>query len=103
MKASVKTLKSAAQYSPGISKLHDACDTFLKLASSYMAQTIEEGGPYSDQLHQQLPAEAFDVTSLSYQDWNEMLDDWELGLGGENAREISSFLTEGFFPSSEQP
>lgn len=29
---------------------------------------------------------------LSQQDWNGMLDDWDLGLGAENAREMSVFF-----------
>ena len=89
MEVSVETLKSAAQYSSGVAKLHDACETFFKLAKAYMAQTIQN-------LHQQPAAEPFDPASLYGQDWDAMLDDWDLGLGGENAREMSSFLTGSF-------
>ena len=95
MEISVKTLKSAAQYSSGVAKLHDACETFFNLAKAYMAQTIKRGESYP--LHQQRASEAFDPTSLYRQDWDAMLDHWDLGLGGENAREMSSFLTGGFF------
>ena len=94
MEVSVKTLKSAAQYSSGVAKLHDACETFFNLAKTYMAQTIEAGDACEGPLQQQPTTETFDVASLYGQDWDAMLDDWDLGLGGENAREMSSFLTE---------
>ena len=96
MEASVETLKSAAQYSSGVAKLHDACETFFNLAKAYVAQTINEGESHDGPLHQQHATETFDLTSLYGQDWDAMLDDWDLGLGGENAREMSSFLTGSF-------
>ncbi|MCJ1233243.1 hypothetical protein MMC14_001198 [Varicellaria rhodocarpa] len=95
MEASVETLKSAAQYSSGVASLHDACETFFNLAKAYMAQTIKNGDSYDGALHQQPTTEIFDLTSLYGQDWDVMLDDF--GLGGENAREISSFLAGGLF------
>lgn len=87
MEDSVQTLKLAMQASPGISKLHDACETFFNLAKSYMAQVLRdaEGQPVFG---------SFDMTS---RDWNQLLDDWELGLAGENAREMSSFLSGGLY------
>ena len=97
MEVSVETLKSAAQYSSGVARLHDACETFFNLAQAYMAQTVRNGESYEDTLHQQPGREAFDQTSLYGQDWDAMLDHWDLGLGGENAREMSSFLTGSFF------
>jgi len=99
----VETLKSAAQYSPGIAKLHDACETFFKLAKAYMAQTNRREESYDGPLHQQSATEAFDVTSLYGREWDAMLDDWDLGLGGENAREMSSFLTGSFFSWPNMP
>ena len=103
MEVSVQTLKSAAQYSSGVAKLHDACETFFSLAKAYMAQTIKKREPYEGTLHQQPATEAFDPTSLYGQNWDAMLDDWELGLGGENAREVSSFLTESFLSWPNMP
>lgn len=103
MEVSVQTLKSAAQYSSGVAKLHDACETFFNLAKAYMAQTIKKGESYEGPLHQQPAAQAFDPTSLYGQDWDAMLDDWDLGLGGENAREVSSFLTGSFFSWPNMP
>lgn len=94
MEVSVQTLKSAAQYSSGVAKLHDACETFFNLAKAYMAQMIKKGEPGEGSLH---ATEAFDPTTLYGQDWDAMLDDWDLGLGGESAREMSSFLTGSFF------
>ncbi len=96
MEVSVQTLESAAQYSAGVAKLHDACETFFNLAKAYMTQTSRKGESYEGPLHQQPAIEAFDPTSFHGQDWDAMLDDWDLGLGGENAREMSSFLTGGF-------
>ena len=104
MERSVETLKSAAQYSPGVAKLHDACQTFYNLAKAYMAQTVESGESSKGPLHQRPAAvEASDTISLNGQDWDAMLDDWDLGLGGENAREMSSFLAGGFFSGSNIP
>jgi hypothetical protein len=97
MEVSVETLKSAAQHSSGVTKLHDACEVFFNLARAYMAQTIKKGESYDGPLNPQPATEAFDPTSLHGQDWDAMLDDWDLGLGGENAREMSSFLAGSFF------
>ena len=77
MSASVNTLKQAAQASPGISKLRDACEHFFDLAKSYMAQVLRDGDG-------QPVLGSFDMSS---RDWNQLLDEWELGLAGENARE----------------
>lgn len=68
-----------------------------------MAQTIKKGESYEGPLHQQPTTEAFDLTSPYGQDWDAMLDDWDLGLGGENAREMSSFLTGSFFSWPNMP
>lgn len=103
MEVSVQTLKSAAQYSSGVAKLRDACETFFNLAKAYMAQTIQKGASYEGPLHRQPATEAFDPTSLYGQDWGAMLDDWDLGLGGENAREMSSFLAGSFFSWPNMP
>ncbi|KAF7513801.1 hypothetical protein GJ744_007852 [Endocarpon pusillum] len=97
MEVSLETLKSAAQHSSGVTKLHDACEMFFNLAKAYMAQTMKKGESYDGPLHQQPATGAFDQTSLHGLDWDAMLDDWDLGLGGENAREMSSFLTGSFF------
>ena len=79
MEVSVETLKSAAQYSSGVAKLHDACETFFNLAKAYMAQTVKKGEFYDGTMHQQPATEAFDPISLYGQDWDAMLDDWDLG------------------------
>lgn len=104
MEVSVETLKAAAQYSSGVAKLHDACETFFNLAKAYMAQTSKNGVKSNDgPLHQQPAMEVFDPISLNGQDWDAMLNEWDLGLGGENAREMSSFLTGGFFSMPNMP
>jgi hypothetical protein len=97
MEVSVETLNSAAQYSSGVAKLHEACETFFNLARAYMTQTIKKSQSFNGPLHQHPATEAFDLTSLHGRKWDAMLDDWDLGLGGENAREMSSFLTGSFF------
>ena len=102
MEVSVGTLKSAAQYS-GVAKLHDACETFFNLAKAYIARTIKKGESYEGPLHQQPVVEAFDPTSLCGQDWDAMLDDWDLDLRGENAREMSSFLSGSSFSWPNMP
>ncbi|KAL8748475.1 MAG: hypothetical protein Q9184_007277, partial [Pyrenodesmia sp. 2 TL-2023] len=96
MEVSVETLKSAGQYSSGVAKLHHACEKFFNLAKAYMAQA-------KGTLHQQLAREPLDPTSLYGQDWDAMLDDWDLGLGVENAREMSSFLIGGLYPWPSMP
>ena len=93
MEVSVETLKSAAQYSSGVAKLYHACETFLNLARSYMTQTRSN----NIHLNQPPPTSAFNPTDFSGQEWDEMLDNWDLGLGVDDAREMSSFLTGGFF------
>jgi hypothetical protein len=97
MEASVETLRAAAQLSSGLTKLHNACESFFDLAKAHMAQTISNRESQEGHLHQQPGMEAVDLTDLYSQDWNAMLDDWDLGLGGESAREMSSFLSGGFF------
>lgn len=97
MEVSLETLKAAAQHSSGVTKLHDACEMFFNLAKAYMAQAIKRGESYDGPLHQQPATGVFDQTSLHGLDWDTMLDDWDLGLGGETAREMSSFLTGSFF------
>lgn len=92
MEVSVETLRCAAQHSSGVAKLHDACETFFNLAKAYVAKTTRKADFYD-----RGPAtETLDPTSLYRQDWDAMLDDWDLGIGGENAREMSSFLSGGF-------
>ena len=96
MEASVTTLKSAAQHSSGVAKLHDACETFFNLAKAYMAHTTKQGESHGSAQHQYPAMEACDLTSFYRQDWDAMLNDWDLGLSGEYAREMSSFLTGSF-------
>ena len=97
MRASVETLKAAAQYSSGVAKLHLACETFFKLASAYMAQVIKKSESSESQLLEQPVAKAFGPASLYGQDWDTMLDGWDLGLAGESAREMTSYVTGNFF------
>lgn len=77
MALTLDTLKSAAQHSSGIAKLYEACETFFNLAKAHM-----------DHVEQQIDV-GFQGHDL---DLDAMLDEWELGLAGENAREMSLFL-----------
>ena len=63
-----------------------------------MAQRLREEETNIGPVYQESAMEIFDVASLSKQDWDDMFKEWELGLSGETAREVSSFLTNGFFP-----
>lgn len=103
MELSIQTLRSAAQYSSGVAKLRDACEAFFNIAKAYMVQTIKKGESHEGPPHQQPATEVFDPTSLNGQDWDAMLNDWDLGLGGENAREMSSFLTGSLFSWPDTP
>ena len=78
MSVTIETLKSVSNYSRGVAKLYDACDTFLNLAKDYMDKVVGE------QIWTGF--EGYDM------DLDAMLDEWELGLAGEDAREMSSFL-----------
>ena len=104
------TLHGAAQLSQSVSKLHRACRIFYQIAKIYMnhrPQTVEPPGYQGDmpqpsaslpltETPQQLPQLDSDIDlpdfPLSHEDWNGMLDEWDLGLGAENAREMSSYF-----------
>lgn len=96
LEASVNTLRSAAVFSKGIAKLHEACDTFLKLAKGYISSAGQADESWPRDAQHPTATDIFDPTSLSQQDWDAMFDDWDLGLGGENARNMSYVFTGGF-------
>lgn len=86
-----------AQYCSGLKNLHSACITFYQLAEKYMAQAA----PQPELRHQEPAAAAaeevkpehLDPMAFSQSEWDSMLDSWDLGLGGENAREMANVLS----------
>ncbi|KAL8991741.1 MAG: hypothetical protein Q9169_007695 [Polycauliona sp. 2 TL-2023] len=107
----VSTLWSAAEHSPTIKKLHYACNSFHQIAKAYIARQSQHippagtdpVGTFTDwQNMNGLGDAAFQPMSdslLSQQDWDLMLNDWDLGLGTLDARQMSSFLE--LLPSSQ--
>lgn len=96
LEASVKTLESAAAFSKGITKLHDACNTFLKLARGHLSSTSQADESWHNDMQYPSATDTFDPTALSQHDWDAMFDNWDLGLGGEDARSLSHVFTGGF-------
>ena len=95
MQASIETLRAAAEHSDGIAKLYTACETFYNLARVYMKQESEADREQAN-ASQMGSIDSFETSAFYQQDWNTMLNNWELGIGGENAREMSVFLSESF-------
>ncbi|EXJ56725.1 hypothetical protein A1O7_07069 [Cladophialophora yegresii CBS 114405] len=108
----VDTLHSAAQLSASVSKLYRACRIFYQIAKTYMSRPAESRPPVPDARASAIvpsntspqaqytttyapdPASDIDLPDfpLSQEDWNGMLDEWDLGLGAENAREMSAYF-----------
>ncbi|KAL8918412.1 MAG: hypothetical protein Q9172_005443 [Xanthocarpia lactea] len=100
----VSTLRSAAEQSHAIEKLHFACNSFHHIAKAYVARGSQhvpslrvgaESG-YSDWQPSDgigdASSQPLSDSLLSQQDWDLMLSDWGLGLGTLDARQMSSFL-----------
>ncbi|KAL8905955.1 MAG: hypothetical protein Q9171_006466 [Xanthocarpia ochracea] len=100
----VSTLRSAAEQSHAIDRLHFACSSFHHIAKAYVARKSQhppslrvgaESG-YSDWQPSDGNGDAsfqpLSESLLSQQDWDLMLSDWDLGLGTLDARQMSSFL-----------
>ena len=100
----VSTLESAVEQSAAIRKLHHACSNFHQIAKAYVAHRSRHVALGTDSTENVVTdCQLLGVTgepdpqslpdfSLSQQDWDLMLDDWNLGLGAEDARNFSSFL-----------
>lgn len=100
----VSTLRSAAEQSHTVKKLYQACNSFHQIAKAYVARQSQHLPPaaagaesnFADwQPMDGLGDVAFQPLSdslLSQQDWDLMLNDWDLGLGTLDARQMSSFL-----------
>ncbi|KAJ4519477.1 hypothetical protein HRR83_004499 [Exophiala dermatitidis] len=121
----VCTLQGAAQASDGVSKLYRACTVFSHVATVYLGKGQGHADPTNHTSYQTgesaqpghnvgptptyalQPETSFGATGLqdipfSQQDWNDMFDDWDFGLGAENAREMSTFL-ESSLAGADQP
>ncbi|KAL8852068.1 MAG: hypothetical protein Q9221_002998 [Calogaya cf. arnoldii] len=100
----VSTLRSAAEQSHKLKKLHYACSSFYQIAKAYVARQSQILPParagVEDTYANWQPFDgagdaAFEPlsdASLSQQDWDLMLSEWDLGLGTLDARQMSSFL-----------
>ena len=112
----VSTLRSASQVAPTINKLRDACEKFCQIGTAYLAQ--EEA--VAPQFNNSKPVSSSDVlpdgplaypTQMDFQamsdfpmqqgEWDGMLNEWDLGLGAENAREMTAWFET--YMSAQQP
>lgn len=115
LKAVVNALESVADMSPGVGKLYRACRIFYQIASMYLAQDgvddepVLQGPAYppaasSMQVLPQYLVPAWLQASFSssdagmpelplfQQDWNDMLDGWDLGTDGRDSRDNSTIF-----------
>jgi hypothetical protein len=115
---SVHTVQSIAQRSPNVTKLLRACQSFYRIASDYHNQKTKpihffDAAEATTQIPVQGPipvgqesfesdSSGFNYMDFSMQNWDQMLDGWELGLGAESAREMTSYF-EQFPPISGFP
>lgn len=95
----VSVLEGAAQKSSACFKLHSACSKFTKIAETLLAQdamssTVKETSTQPSPV----PADAYvgDFPSMDFpmsqSDWDGMLNEFDLGLGVESAREMTSYF-----------
>lgn len=102
--AFVLTLQSAAEQSRAVKKLYHACKSFHQIAEAYIANqtrhVTQSRGRGTNAHADSRPMDRagdtafqpFSETLMSQQDWDMMLQDWDLGLGTEDARHMSNFL-----------
>jgi Fungal specific transcription factor domain len=111
----VRSIRGASQVAPAISKLRNACEKFCQIATAYLAQEAPESSralPRDSSASTQYPPStnadismtggiaypsAADYQQLSdfpmqQGDWDGMLNEWDLGLGVENAREMTGWF-----------
>ncbi|KAL8942077.1 MAG: hypothetical protein Q9211_001553 [Gyalolechia sp. 1 TL-2023] len=109
--AFVSTLQSAAEQSRAVEKLYRACRSFHQIAEAYIANRSGRVTLMKDKDEKvvtdcqplgrmsEADFQPLSETSLSQQDWDFMLIDWDLGLGTEDARQMSNFLD--LFPNTQ--
>ncbi len=110
----VNTLDTAAHLSASVSKLYRACRIFYQIAKIYLSHPATNSQPSNSQQalrattilpshmspNQQyttaIPDSGGDIDlpdlPLSHEDFNGMLDEWDLGIGAENARQMSAYF-----------
>lgn len=100
----VATLKTVAEISPVVKKVLNACSNFLQIAKIYVATKNKQAAlsdtaaedvitdPQTLDKTQETNLEPLPQFSWSQQDWDLMLSEWDLGLGAEDARQMSSYL-----------
>lgn len=94
------TLEGTVQLSSGVSKLYQVCLRFYQIAKAYLehfestASLIGAGSGMTDlMMANTLPQAGETLEEMDFQqDWDGLLDEWDLGLGAENAREMSSYF-----------
>ncbi|WQF85654.1 hypothetical protein CDEST_10668 [Colletotrichum destructivum] len=99
----VSSLQHAAQQSPSIAKLHHVCNAYHRVGRLYFEgghrkrKSLESGETYNG-----VQGNSNDLTGtpstldtnsvLPIITWDGLFDEWNLGLGEENALEVNSFL-----------
>lgn len=111
---STKTIQSICEKSAGVVKLVQTCQSFYQTACRHYdrphSQTTwpQQNTPALVTLAGTATApdpvlagqDSFDINPSTFNnidfsmqnDWDQMLDGWELGLGAESAREMTSYL-----------
>lgn len=95
LSAVVDALGAAAKSSPGVRKLHDACSRFTKIAEVLLASDINIQPPATNTQSLDPYSGDFQMVPdfpMSQQDWDGMLNEFDLGLGVESAREMTSYF-----------
>jgi hypothetical protein len=98
----VTVLELAADRTPGNQKLHRTCSQLTKVAEVLLAQSLE-GKTLKETPSGQQPSplppdvlnmdfEALPDFPMTQEDWDGMLNDWDLGLGAEDARGMKSYF-----------
>lgn len=108
----ISSLQSAAQQSPSIAKLHHLCSTYHRVGRAYFNSTYQaskralgeghSGIQNSVEVNQtDTPFNSMGDVFLPGGTWDGLFDQWNPGLGEENALEVSSFLGNYFTGSHE--
>ena len=111
---STKTIQSVCEKSTGVAKLVQTCQSFYRTACSHHSRLhsqtmlpqqsllIPDTLPGAVGVPDPMMAtrDAFDITPSTFdeidfsmqEDWDQMLSGWELGLGAESARQMTSYM-----------
>jgi hypothetical protein len=105
---SVHTVQSIAQRLPNVTKLLRACQSFYRIASDYYSQNtkpthffdtaeattqvpMQKAIPVEKESSESNPS-TFNYMDFSMHNLDQILNGWELGLGAESAREMTSYF-----------